>query len=156
MIFEDSEVCYQPINILLASGVQETMLKRRLQEKLRLQPKAPQRLKCWRASGNILLNGNEYTLKNTRARVRPERIPVFSSDKPTASSSAAMLCSIGKKFIKKGKFVVVHLINWIVLYETPLLGLPSGLDLSPTIFGCTISASSRTGSSTIKSTSQCR
>ncbi|VDO70872.1 unnamed protein product [Heligmosomoides polygyrus] len=85
-----------------------------------------------------------------------------SAQKPTVPSSTAILSPADKNFIKKKKLSIAQksllsmkispdivigqdLINQIILYEAPIMRLPSGLILTPAIFGHTISGANRTG-----------
>ncbi|VDO25514.1 unnamed protein product [Heligmosomoides polygyrus] len=113
------------------------------------------------------------TLKNIRSGMKLKRVPVFTKEKLTASSSTAKLSSADKAFIRKKKLSIAQrslapttsspyiivgqdLLNQIILYDTPIMKLPSGLVLTPTIFGYTISGVSGTDSFEIKKqTTQC-
>ncbi|VDP05162.1 unnamed protein product [Heligmosomoides polygyrus] len=105
------------------------------------------------------------TLKNLRTGMKLKRIPVFTKEKLTTPSSTARLSPADNKFIKKKKLSIAQksllsmktspdivigqdLINLVILDEAPIMRLPSGLILTPSIFGYTLSGASGTGNVT--------
>ncbi|VDO97839.1 unnamed protein product [Heligmosomoides polygyrus] len=159
LIFNESEVDYQPVTILLDSGAQRSFIKNKLREELKLPTKGSN---SFTTTGMGELQETfestevHITLKNIRSSMKLKRVPVFTKEKLTASSSTAKLSSIDKALIRKKKLSIAQrslasttsspdiivgqdLLNQIILHDTPIMRLPSGLVLTPTIFGYTIS-----------------
>ncbi|VDP18469.1 unnamed protein product [Heligmosomoides polygyrus] len=120
-------------------------------------------------------NSNELrvTLKDNHGFGKLHSLPVFTKDKLTSITKTAELSRIDKYFIKKENITIAQqglfsrkvlpdiiigqdLLNKVIDHETSVIKLPSGLILTPTIFGYTISgASDKTAILTKNSTSEC-
>ncbi|VDO36280.1 unnamed protein product [Heligmosomoides polygyrus] len=120
-------------------------------------------------------NSNELrvTLKGNHDSAKLHSLPVFTKDKLTSITKTAELSRTDKYFIKKEKITIAQqglfshevspdiiigqdLLNKVIDHETTVIKLPSGLILTPTIFGYTISgASDKTAILTKNSTSEC-
>ncbi|VDO35124.1 unnamed protein product [Haemonchus placei] len=101
-------------------------------------------------------NEVKVTLKGLRSSRKPQRLPVFTKDKLTMTINTAPLSATDKSFIKREKIMIAQqnlrpsevspellngqdFLNQVFEHHNPVIKLPSGLVLTPTIFGYTIS-----------------
>ncbi|WKY15693.1 hypothetical protein Q1695_000857 [Nippostrongylus brasiliensis] len=176
MIYNEAEARYLPITILLDSGAQRSFIKARYESLLGLPTI---RTTSFTTSGmgelQETFNSTELriTLRSNRGSAKLHQLPIFTKEKLTTTTRTAHLSRADKEFIKKEKVIIAQrglfsrevlpdiligqdLLNQIIDHEARAIKLPSGLMLTPTIFGYTVSGSSdKTAHSTDENNSQC-
>ncbi|XGW04198.1 hypothetical protein V3C99_015391 [Haemonchus contortus] len=159
LIFNEGSGDYQPITILLDSGAQKSFIKAEMRNRLRL-PTIGSTSFTITGMGELqeTFKSDEVkvTLKGLRSSRKLQRLSVFTKEKLTTTTKAALLSGADKSFIKRKKIMVAQqtlrpsevspdlligqdLLNQVIEHHNPVIKLPSGLVLTPTIFGCTIS-----------------
>ncbi|KHJ89583.1 hypothetical protein OESDEN_10589 [Oesophagostomum dentatum] len=153
---------YEPVMIFFDTGAQKSFINSDKSTKLRL-PIA--RNTSFRVSGfggqmeNFAPNEVSLTLKNpTRGRVM-KGVTMRTKFPLTSAMSTAKLSFVDSKLIRKGKIKVAqpsledriitpdvlvgqHLIEGFLVRDQPCVTLPSGVVLTPTVFGFAISGKS--------------
>nr|CDJ83905.1 unnamed protein product [Haemonchus contortus] len=106
-------------------------------------------------------NELKVTLKGLRSSRKLQRLSVFTKEKLTSTTKTALLSEADKSFIKREKIMIAQqtlrpsevspdlligqdLLNQVIEHHNPVVKLPSGLVLTPTVFGYTISGASGT------------
>ncbi|KAK6057466.1 hypothetical protein COOONC_05012 [Cooperia oncophora] len=101
----------------------------------------------------FISNEVKITLKALRSYKRLQNLPVFTLERLTSSTKTAHLSDADRSFIKREKITIAQhslkspkatpALYQVICYDNPAMVLPSGLILTPTIFGYTISGKSR-------------
>ncbi|VDO70331.1 unnamed protein product [Haemonchus placei] len=159
LIFNEASGDYQPITILLDSGAQKSFIKAEIRKRLRL-PTISSTSFTITGIGELqeTFKSNEMkvTLKGLRSSRKLQRLSVFTKEKLTSTTKAALLSEADKSFIKREKIMIAQqtlrpsevspdlligqdLLNQVIEHHNIVSKLPSGLVLTPTIFGYTIS-----------------
>ncbi|KAK6033511.1 Tas retrotransposon peptidase A16 [Ostertagia ostertagi] len=170
LIFNEAEMEYQPINVLLDSGAQKSFLKAKIKNQLQLPTRSSTKFTTI-GMGELqeTFDSQEVsiTLKSLHSSRKLIRQVVHSKPKLTAPTWTAQLSHSDKRFINERNFSIAQcslesseitpdliigqdLLNQVLCCDTPAMILPSGLILTPTIFGYTISGSSKVTSAKIK------
>ena len=162
MIFNEDEMDYQPVNLLLDSGAQRSFVKSELSSGLKL---SVLRSTSFTTSGmgelQETFNSNEVqiTLKGLHGSKKLKKLSVHTKEKLTTSLETAQLSEDDLQFISARGINIAQqtllkarvspdiligqdLLSSIIDYSNPVLTLPSGLILTPTVFGYTISGTS--------------
>ncbi|KHJ76592.1 hypothetical protein OESDEN_23788, partial [Oesophagostomum dentatum] len=162
MIFNEEEMDYQPVNLLLDSGAQRSFIKSGLSSGLEL---SIIRSTSFTTSGmgelQETFNSNEVhiTLKGLHSSKKLKKLSVHTKEKLTTRLETAQLSEDDLKFISARDLNIAQqtlskssvspdiligqdLLSSIIDHSIPVLTLPSGLILTPTVFGYTISGSS--------------
>ncbi|XGW34436.1 hypothetical protein V3C99_018376 [Haemonchus contortus] len=164
LIFNEASGDYQPITILLDSGAQKSFIKAEMRNRLRL-PTISSTSFTTTGMGELqeTFKSNEVkvTLKGLRSSRKLQRLSVFTKEKLTSTTKTALLSEADKSFIKREKIMIAQqtlrpselspdlligqdLLNQVIEHHNPVIKLPSGLVLTPTVFGYTISGASST------------
>ncbi|KHJ76933.1 Tas retrotransposon peptidase A16, partial [Oesophagostomum dentatum] len=168
LIFNEDEMDYQPVNLLLDSGAQRSFIKSQLSDDLKL---SALRTASFTTSGigevQEIFSSNEVpiTLKGLKCSTKLKRLPVHTKEMLITSLETAQLSQEDLKFISTRDINIAqktlskrsvpldiligqdHLSN-IIDRTNPVLQMPSGLILTPTVFGYTISGTSTFTSNT--------
>ncbi|WKX97698.1 hypothetical protein Q1695_013402 [Nippostrongylus brasiliensis] len=162
LIFNEAESTYESVSMLLDSGAQRSFIKARFARILGLQSKSTNSFTTTgmgELQESFSSNEVHVTLRSIHGSAKLYRLPVFTKDKLTVTTKSAELSREDMSFIKKEKITVAQqglysrelspdiligqdLLNTIIDHEAPTIRLPSGLLLTPTIFGRTISGTS--------------
>ncbi|EYC14365.1 hypothetical protein Y032_0040g167 [Ancylostoma ceylanicum] len=168
MIFSEAEWDYQPITLLLDSGAQKSFIKSGISEELKLRITGST---SFTTSGMGELqesfNSNEVqvTLKGLHSPRKLKKLSVHTKQKLTTPLTTAELSEEDLNFISSSSITVAQqslasttvsvdlligqdLLSTIIDHSSPVLTLPSGLILTPTVFGYTISGTSLTKAKT--------
>ncbi|KAK6019496.1 Tas retrotransposon peptidase A16 [Ostertagia ostertagi] len=164
LIFNEANEEYQPITILLDSGAQRSFIKTETRDKLKL-PTMSSISFTTTGMGELQETFNSHevkvTLKGLHSFRKLQRLSVFTKEKLTSTTKTALLSEADKSFIKREKIMVAQqslrpsevspdlligqdLLNQVIEHYNPVMKLPSGLVLTPTVFGYTISGASGT------------
>uniref|UniRef100_W6NLJ3 Peptidase A2 domain-containing protein n=1 Tax=Haemonchus contortus TaxID=6289 RepID=W6NLJ3_HAECO len=159
LIFNEASGDYQPVTILLDSGAQKSFIKADMRNRLRL-PTISSTSFTTTGMGELqeTFKSNEVkvTLKGLHSSRELQGLSVFTKEKLTTTTKTALLSGADKSFIKREKIIVAQqtlrplevlpdlligqdLLNQVIEHQNPVLKLPSGLVLTSTIFGYTIS-----------------
>ncbi|KAL6731182.1 hypothetical protein Aduo_002080 [Ancylostoma duodenale] len=159
MIFNEAGWDYQPITLLLDSGAQKSFIKSELSEDLKLGKIG---FNSFTASGTgeiqEVFNSNEVqvTLKGLYNPKKLKKLSVYTKEKLTTSLTTAELSEADLSFISSSNITVAQqslartsvcldlvigqdLLSTIIDHGSPVMTLPSGLILTPTVFGYVIS-----------------
>ncbi|EPB67827.1 hypothetical protein ANCCEY_13083 [Ancylostoma ceylanicum] len=169
MIFSEAEWDYQPITLLLDSGAQKSFIKSGISEELKLRITGST---SFTTSGMGELqesfNSNEVqvTLKGLHSPKKLKKIiSTHEEKKLTTPLTTAELSEEDLNFISSSSITVAQqslasttvsadlligqdLLSIIIDHSSSVLTLPSGLILTPTVFGYTISGTSLTKAKT--------
>ncbi|XGW22112.1 hypothetical protein V3C99_004797 [Haemonchus contortus] len=164
LIFNEASGDYQPITILLGSEAQKSFIKAEMRNRLRL-PTVSSTSFTITGLGELqeTFKSNEVkvTLKGLRSSRKLQRLSVFIKEKLTSTTKLALLSEADKSFIKREKIMIAQqtlrpselspdlligqdLLNQVIEHHNLVIKLPSGLVLTPTVFGYTISGASGT------------
>ncbi|XGW15862.1 hypothetical protein V3C99_001373 [Haemonchus contortus] len=167
LIFNEARRDYQPITNLLDSGAQKSFIKAEMRNRLRL-PTVSSTSFTTTGMGELqeTFKSNEVkvTLEGLRSSRKLQGLSVFTKKKLTSTTKTALLSEADKSFIKREKIMIVQqtlrpselspdlligqdLLNQVIEHHNPVIKLPSGLVLTPTIFGYTISGTGSVPSS---------
>ncbi|EYC15606.1 hypothetical protein Y032_0036g3243 [Ancylostoma ceylanicum] len=162
LIFNEEEQDYQPVTMLLDSGAQRSFIKAQLSSELNLPVIGTTSLTT-AGMGELLetfkSNKVPITLKGIHNSKKLQRLPIQTKEKLIAETRTAYLSEEDQRFIKDRKIVLAQrdfnssvvspdlligqdLLSSIIEHSRPTLILPSGLILTPTIFGYTPSGAS--------------
>ncbi|EYC18036.1 hypothetical protein Y032_0028g1648 [Ancylostoma ceylanicum] len=158
MIFNGAAWDYQPVTLPLDSGAQKNLIKSGTSEDLNLRITGPTSFTT-SGMGEIqqVFNSNEaqITWNGINSSKKLENLPVHTKEKLTTSLTTAELSEADLNFISTSDIVVAQQtlartsvspdiligqdpLNTVIDYGNPVLTLPSGLILTPTVFGYTI------------------
>ncbi|EYC21537.1 hypothetical protein Y032_0019g3883 [Ancylostoma ceylanicum] len=164
MIFNEAEWDYQPITLLLDTGAQKSFIKTGISEDLKLRILGSTSFTT-SGMGEIqeAFNSNEVqiTLKGLHSPEKLENLSVQTKQKLTTPLTTAELSEADLNFISSSSITVAQqslgkttvspdlligqdLLSTIIDHNRPVLTLPSGLILTPTVLGYTISGTSLT------------
>ncbi|EYC42141.1 hypothetical protein Y032_0541g3186 [Ancylostoma ceylanicum] len=162
MIFNEAEWDYQPITLLLDSGAQKSFIKLGISEELKLRITGSTSFTT-SGMGEIQedFNSNEVqiTLKGLHSPKKLKNLSVQTKQKLTTPLTTAELSEADLNFISSSNITVAQqsletttvssdlligqdFLSTIIDHNSPVLRLPSGLILTPTVFGYTISGTS--------------
>ncbi|KAL6725449.1 hypothetical protein Aduo_007500 [Ancylostoma duodenale] len=162
MIFNEAEWDYQPVTLLLDSGAQKSFIKSGISEELKLSITGSTSLTT-SGMGEMqeVFDSNEVqvTLKSIHSSRKLKKLPIHTKGKLTTSLSTAELSKADLDFISSNNIIVAQeslakievspdlvigqdLLSTILDHSSPVQTLPSGLILTPSIFGSIISATS--------------
>ncbi|KAL6738361.1 hypothetical protein Aduo_011917 [Ancylostoma duodenale] len=168
MIFNEAEWDYQPVTLLLDSGAQKSFIKSGISEELKLRITGSTSFTI-SGMGELqeTFNSNEVqvTLKGLHSPKKLKKLSVHTKQKLTTSVTTAELSEADLNFISSSNVTVAQqtlartsvspdlligqdLLSTIIDHGSPVLTLPSGLILTPTVFGYTISGTSLTKTKT--------
>ncbi|EPB78465.1 hypothetical protein ANCCEY_02425 [Ancylostoma ceylanicum] len=162
MIFNEAEWDYQPVTLLLDSGAQRSFIKSGISEELKLRITGST---SFTTSGmgeiqeDFDSNEVQITLKGLHSPMKLKMLSVHTKRKLTTPLTTAELSEADLNFIPSSNITVAQhslgrttvspdlligqdLLSTVVDYSSPVLTLPSGLILTPTVFGYTISGTS--------------
>ncbi|KAL6739811.1 hypothetical protein Aduo_013220 [Ancylostoma duodenale] len=162
MIFNEAEWDYQPVTLLLDSGAQKSFIKSEISEALKLGIIDST---SFTASGmgeiQEVFDSDEVqvTLKSLHNSMKLKKLPIHTKGKLTSTLSTAELSEADLNFISSSNITVAQqslartnvspdviigqdLLSTIIDHNSPVLTLPSGLILTPTLFGYVISGTS--------------
>ncbi|KHJ98966.1 hypothetical protein OESDEN_01023 [Oesophagostomum dentatum] len=168
MIFNEDEMDYQPVNLLLDSGAQRSFIKSELSTVLKLEAiSSVSFITSGMGEAREMFNSDEVriTLKGLRSFKKLKKLRVHTKGKLITSLDTAQLSHDDLKFISARGLKIAQqtqsrtsispdiligqdLLSSIIDHSSPALTLPSGLMLTPTIFGYTISGTSTLTSDT--------
>ncbi|KAK6030794.1 Tas retrotransposon peptidase A16 [Ostertagia ostertagi] len=168
LIFNESEFDYQTITLLLDSGAQRSFIKSSLGASLKLPTFSTTSfttIGMGELQESFKSDEVRITLKSCHSSTKLRNIPVFTKDKLTTTTRTANLSEEDRNFIKGKKISIAQrnllpmnvspdiligqdLLHQILDHNAAVIKLPSGLVLTPTIFGYTISGTSGFPSST--------
>ncbi|EYC27518.1 hypothetical protein Y032_0009g772 [Ancylostoma ceylanicum] len=164
MIFNEAEWNYQPITLLLESGAQKSFIKSGISEELKLRITGSTSFTT-SGMGEIqeAFNSNEVqiTLKSLHSPKKLKNLSVQTKQKLTTPLTTAELSEADLNFISSSNITIAQqsletttvspnlhigqdLLNIIIDHNSPVLMLPSGLILTPTVLGYTISGTNLT------------
>ncbi|EYC27487.1 hypothetical protein Y032_0009g755 [Ancylostoma ceylanicum] len=162
MIFNEAEQEYEPVTMLLDSGAQRSFIKSHVSNTLKL-PIISSTSFTTTGMGELreTFTSKEVpiTLKGLHGTKKLQRVSVYTKERLTAKTSTAQLSEADKRFIKDRRVTLAQadlkcsdvspdlligqdLLSTIIDHSAPILHLPSGLILTPTVFGYTISGTS--------------
>uniref|UniRef100_A0A7I4YHR8 Peptidase A2 domain-containing protein n=1 Tax=Haemonchus contortus TaxID=6289 RepID=A0A7I4YHR8_HAECO len=164
LFFNETELDYQTVTLLLDSGAQRSFIKSSLGTSLKLA--TPGTTSFTTVGMGELQESFEsdevrVTLKSCHSSTKLRNISVFTKEKLTTTTRTADLSEEDRKFIREKKVVVAQtsllpmnvspdiligqdLLHQIFDHTAAMVKLPSGLILTPTIFRYTISGKSGT------------
>ncbi|KAK6020785.1 Tas retrotransposon peptidase A16 [Ostertagia ostertagi] len=175
LIFSEAEMDYEPINILLDSGAQRSFIRTEAKSHLQLPTLCSTKLTTI-GMGELRETFNteevRITLKGLHSSKKLMRQSVHTKQKLTTTTRTAELSYADKRFISECNISIAQqtlkssevtpaiiigqdLLNQVVRYDIPVKILPSGLILTPTIFGYTISGTSKISSTKAKDSFIC-
>uniref|UniRef100_A0A7I5E619 DUF1758 domain-containing protein n=1 Tax=Haemonchus contortus TaxID=6289 RepID=A0A7I5E619_HAECO len=153
---------YRNVTLLLDSGAQRSFIKSSFAASLRL-PSHSATLSTAAEKGKLRKTSQSdkirITLKSHRGSKKLKHIPVFTKDKLIAPTRTAKLSEVDRCFITKNRVPIAQrslnpanvspdiligqdLLHRILDHNSAAIQLPSGLMLTPTIFGYTIPGTS--------------
>ncbi|KAL6727242.1 hypothetical protein Aduo_009137 [Ancylostoma duodenale] len=164
MIFNEAEWDYQPVTLLLHFGAQKSFIKSGISRELKLRITGST---SFTTSGigelqeNFNSNDVQATPKGLHSPNKLKKLSVHTKEKLTTSVTTAELSDADLNFISSSNVAVAQqtlartsvspdlligqdLLSAIIDHGSPVLSLPSGLILTPTVFGYTISGTSLT------------
>ncbi|KAL6731313.1 hypothetical protein Aduo_002191 [Ancylostoma duodenale] len=163
MIFNEAEWDYQPITLLLDFGAQKSFMESELSENLKLRKISS---RSFTASGvgekEEVSDSDEVqvTLKSFHSSRKLKKLSIHTKEKLTTTLTTAELSEADLNFISSSNITVAQqslartsvspdliigqdLLSTIIDHSSPMPTLRSGLIFTPTVFGHTISGTSR-------------
>ncbi|EYC36509.1 hypothetical protein Y032_0889g2878 [Ancylostoma ceylanicum] len=164
MIFSEAEWDHQPITLLLDSRAQKSFIKSGISEELKLRITGSTSFTTsgmGELQGSFNSNDLQVTLKGLHSSKKLEKLSVHTEKKLTTPLTTAELSEEDLNFISSSNITVAQqslasatvsanlligqdLLSTIRDHSSPVLTLPSGLILTPTVYGYTISGTSLT------------